>query len=170
MTYVPPPVPERWGIGKWGQAHWDGDLAVAATSGSILLAPKTAGLRVGHGITAGVGSIVLAPQTVALKVSSRLQAQSGSIVLTGQLVTLRSSVGQRLAATAGAIVLTGQTANLVLTVIPPIHDHVLEATTGTIVVTGRMAILTATREPTEPIIQPGVLNMGRRVIILPNRW
>ena len=36
MSYVPPPVPERWDRGLWDQAHWNGQLGVTLTAVSFV--------------------------------------------------------------------------------------------------------------------------------------
>jgi len=97
-----------------------------------------------------------------------LIASAGAIVLSPKTVTLRQAL--RLSAQAGAIVVSGKTANLVAD-IGAGEAFVLTTVPGDIQVTGRLAILTSTGGPTEPeTVLPGVLNFGRRVILIPNRW
>src|SRR6186997_1341504 len=109
MTYVPPPVPERWGIGKWGQAHWDGDLALGATKGTITLTPRTVSLLRGYRAVTNTGSIVLSAKTVNLYKTSgaTLVATVGSIVLAPKTVNFKTT--RSLVAQKGAIVLTPRT-------------------------------------------------------------
>ena len=60
-------VPERWDVGQWDTAHWDGQLGFDATAGAITLTGSDAGLI----------------YTPAAAVDQVLTAAPGAIVVTG---------------------------------------------------------------------------------------
>jgi hypothetical protein len=100
-------VPERWDVGQWDTAHWDGQLGLDAAVGAIVLTGQPATLQVTQHIT--------------------LTAAPGAIALNGSdaalIVTPAAAIDWVLTAAPGAIVLAGAAAGLQLTrapfVMPP---------------------------------------------------
>ena len=95
-------VPERWDVGQWDEAHWDGQLGLDAAAGVITLTGSDAGLATARHpvLTAASGAIILTGSDAALIVTP---AGARDLVLT---------------AAPGAIVLAGAAAGLHLTRVP----------------------------------------------------
>jgi hypothetical protein len=110
MSYVPPPIPERWDVGQWDKAHWDGQLGLTADAAAFTLTgiPVTLSYISNKKITAAPGSFALVGTPARLAVARRLVAQPGSIAVTGIAVTLSS----KFTAATGTFTLSGSVTRL----------------------------------------------------------
>ena len=85
-------VPERWGSGKWGQAHWGGQVGIDAEPGTATLAGQPlALLKTGSRVLlAGTGMATVSGRATELVYTERdYRAEAGWLSLRGGSAALR---------------------------------------------------------------------------------
>ena len=107
-------VPERWDIGQWDEAHWDGQLGLDAAPGAFVLAGRPIALTYADRIGLLPGSFALTGRAAALRLAYRLTAAPGAFTLTGSPVGLfaTSASAAVLHVTPGVFQLVGSPASL----------------------------------------------------------
>jgi hypothetical protein len=88
MSYVPPTVPERWDIGLWDQAHWDGQLGLQVAAGSFLFNGQPVTLLLSRVLVANTGSFVFTTPDAGIAKGLSAVLDDGSFVFNGPDVEL----------------------------------------------------------------------------------
>jgi len=140
MSYVPPTVPERWDIGVWDEAHWDGQLGLQPDVGSVVVngLPVAFGLSRGHPLTA---------DTTGILVTS---------------IAAKFRIGPTMAAATGAIHVDATDAVLQWT------RHIKLVADVTVIHVDMNKQFFSRSGSTMP--DPGVIHFGKRVTLTPRRW
>lgn len=84
-------VPERWDVGLWDEAHWDGQLGIGAETTPVVITSNDATLRITKLLTAETTPVVITPQDVTFTVTQHyvLFAETTAVVITPQDVDFR---------------------------------------------------------------------------------
>ena len=115
MSYVPPPVPERWDKGKWDQAHWNGQLGLQAAPGNVVISGADARLLLIRGIRPDPLNVTVIGNDAVLfaALSYPFPVETGEIVVSGGDTTIVAAHYLMRAEPATAIVVDGKVASLV---------------------------------------------------------
>jgi hypothetical protein len=180
-------VPERWDVGLWDQAHWDGQLGLDAIQAAVTITAPPVAFRIGRavraaaapvlvtgypallvktgsfGLAADKASIAVTAPSTGLRAARRLAAAAAPALVTTYPANLVYRASYRLGVDTSAIVVTGYPVDLIY--VPAETTYRMTVESGSIVVLGKEADLFWLQK-----IPPGALNFGRRVIAIPNRW
>lgn len=140
---------------------------LAPAPSAFALTGQATGLSLSYVVGALPGALALTGNPVGLSKTGALSllAAPGAFLLTGQDTGLSTVLAYALAVGPGAFALTGTAANLVYTAS---SGTVVTAARGVFTLSGSGATLQVERDLTIP--PPGVLNFGRKVILIPGRW
>lgn len=156
-------VPERWDVGLWDQAHWDGQLGFNAALGAITVTSIAATLRVRRGIGATTGSIVVNGIPARMLFAHYLHATPGQVVVNS--IDTELHLGLVMPAGTASIIVDGNTAGIQFHV-----RHIMKAAPVIIHVDGVWANLDPFWQPLDPDISEMSLNFGTPRVVIPNRW
>jgi hypothetical protein len=96
-------LPQRWDVGLWDQAVWDGQLGFNAALGAVRLNAGSVSFTLGHRLTAQTGSIVVTSYPIGLLSGRSFKADTGSIVVAGNPAGVVFSVHHFLSCAQGQI-------------------------------------------------------------------
>ena len=108
-------LPQRWDVGLWDQAVWDGQLGFNAEQGAIRVLPRTASFTYGHVLTAQKGAITVNWIPAGLYAGVSFPAATGSIVVAGNPAGVTFSVHHFLLAEQGQIKVNDVAGQITLT-------------------------------------------------------
>lgn len=162
MTFVP----ERWDVGLWDEAHWDGQLGIDAAATPVTITPRSATFSVGRKLTAASTPVIITANAANLvaTLGFSIHALSTPVTITPQPANLIVTHRLTLTAEPAAVVITGNAADLIVHV----HHQVMQAITAQIHIIPSLAGLEVWRSPT-PFPQPGRITMGRPKTFV-DRW
>lgn len=160
MTFVP----ERWDVGLWDEAHWDGQLGFEAAPASVVITPQPAIFSKSKLLTALPASVVITSQSATFTISRKFIALPASVVITPNAANLFTTTGAVLTALPASVIITGNTADLSV----HIHHHVMQAVRAQIHIIPSLADLEVFHNP-YPFPQPGRITMGRPKFFV-DRW
>lgn len=96
-------LPQRWDVGQWDQAVWDGQLGFNAQLGAVNVNVRTANFVLGHVLSAQKASIVVNGIATGLYAGISLPVSTGSIVVTGNPAGVTFTVRKIMACGTGQI-------------------------------------------------------------------
>ena len=163
MTFVP----ERWDVGLWDEAHWDGQLGIETAVTPVTITPKTVSFSIGRKLTAASTSVIITTYAANFVVTSgySIHAQSTPVTITPQPANLIVTHRLTLTAASASVIITGNIADLIAD-IP--QDLVMQAVTAQVHIIPSLADLEVWHSP-YPFPQPGRIVMGRPKYFV-DRW
>jgi hypothetical protein len=154
MTFVP----ERWDVGKWDQAHWDGQLGVQLTPCLITVSTSSVSFRTSRSLAIGTAAVAVTGNTVSFRTGPRMTISAAAITVSASSVGLRAAYRMAIGTTAVAV--TGNAVNLVRQAGAGNFQLVLDCARITVTPAGIDLVISRTTPSPPP---PGILTFGRRV-------